>query len=443
MGYMGGSPHVALPWTQPVRARWQAVERAVTETEIRDSAALEAVIMSYNLQHRGKSTWEFSVLHRLFSEKPDLAAYFFSSVFPGMVRLLLSSPTSLPGHLPLLAAGRASSVTLDRHQVSVILVNGFFCTWQDRNEKETNLPNANFNILYGRSELVSKARPGREEACLQKLLCLVSYFSQVVVSPPSGPVTFSRLVLDSSPDWASSSRHLSSIHLMATGDITTSQGHLQVDFANKFVGGGVLRSGMGQEEVRFITWPELMASRLLTEALGDQEALVVTGAEQFSLHTGFGDSFQFKGDVLAGTDTRGGRTNIVAMDAVKYSPEAEDQFTFSQVQRELNKAFVAFHSKNEGDLEAVATGNWGCGAFGGDPHLKLVIQLLAASEAGRDLQYYTFGDEELVKEGRELFVNNRPGATVGELYTTVKFFCDMTGTEKTGEKLFQHLRGKH
>ncbi len=56
--------------------------------------------------------------------------------------------------------------------------------------------------------------------------------------------------------------------------------------------------------------------------------------------------------------------------------------------RELLKAFVAFSPT---DLEAgstptaaarvgVATGAWGCGAFGGDMQLKAVIQWLAASE---------------------------------------------------------------
>lgn len=28
----------------------------------------------------------------------------------------------------------------------------------------------------------------------------------------------------------------------------------------------------------------------------------------------------------------------------------------------------------------IATGNWGCGAFGGDPEIKSMIQWLAASE---------------------------------------------------------------
>ena len=43
----------------------------------------------------------------------------------------------------------------------------------------------------------------------------------------------------------------------------------------------------------------------------------------------------------------------------------------------------------------MATGNWGCGAFGGDPKLKFLIQLMAAAEASRDLAYFTFHDLQL------------------------------------------------
>ena len=45
---------------------------------------------------------------------------------------------------------------------------------------------------------------------------------------------------------------------------------------------------------------------------------------------------------------------------------------------------------------AIATGNWGCGAFGGDPQLKSLIQWIAASVCGAPLlKYYTFGDERM------------------------------------------------
>ena len=47
---------------------------------------------------------------------------------------------------------------------------------------------------------------------------------------------------------------------------------------------------------------------------------------------------------------------------------------------------------------AVATGNWGCGAFGGDVRLKALLQLMAAAVSGRDVVYFTFGDRQLQED---------------------------------------------
>lgn len=44
--------------------------------------------------------------------------------------------------------------------------------------------------------------------------------------------------------------------------------------------------------------------------------------------------------------------------------------------RVFNVSNLSHVQKNIG----VATGNWGCGAFGGDPELKSIIQWLAASQ---------------------------------------------------------------
>lgn len=51
----------------------------------------------------------------------------------------------------------------------------------------------------------------------------------------------------------------------------------QVDFANRFVGGGVTGAGLVQEEIRFLINPELIASRLITEVLDHNECLIITG----------------------------------------------------------------------------------------------------------------------------------------------------------------------
>ena len=52
---------------------------------------------------------------------------------------------------------------------------------------------------------------------------------------------------------------------------------LQVDFANRLVGGGVLGRGCVQEEIRFLGFTEMIVSRLFTEELADHECLIVTG----------------------------------------------------------------------------------------------------------------------------------------------------------------------
>jgi len=54
------------------------------------------------------------------------------------------------------------------------------------------------------------------------------------------------------------------------------------------------------------------------------------------------------------------------MDALRFRNPAI-QFSYENVQRELIKAYTSFHATR---LPAIATGNWGCGAFNGDRQLK-------------------------------------------------------------------------
>ena len=432
--------HVRLPWSRenlyPVeeggrrqlRSRWQLVLQAL-QRPLRTSQDLELAILSYNSRYEGKHDWDFSGLHHLFTEvfEPDESEAFFASTLPGMVELVVSSPSVLTCPLPLLRAGTAHSTTLSQHQVSCLLANAFFCTFPRRNVMKahsefSNYPMINFNALFGKN-----AR--RQTACLEKLKCLLCYFSQVTSRPRQGLVTFSRLSLPaySRPRWAESTNTLAKLHLDWRGTIEQEgEGMLQADFANRFIGGGVLRSGLVQEEIRFTICPELIASLVFTEALEDQEAVLITGAEQFCSYTGYGDSFLFTGRVQDTTEqdaSRRRRTSVVAMDALRFSgfKDPEVQFDSVKLDRELNKAFVAFQKHGEERMAAVATGNWGCGAFGGDVRLKLVLQLLAASEAGRDVAYFTFGDRELVEEGAELYQSLQEAKmTVGRLYKMVR-----------------------
>lgn len=64
---------------------------------------------------------------------------------------------------------------------------------------------------------------------------------------------------------------------------------------------------------------------------------------------------------------------------------------------------MGFHSKNIDNLSPVATGNWGCGIFRGNPRLKSLIQLMACTAANRDMAYFTFHNNDLMKDISEMY----------------------------------------
>ena len=243
---------------------------------------------------------------------------------------------------------------------------------------------------------------------------------------PCGTVSFERLALATPwPRWETSTRPIDDVvlHVSSPGTIEDDgRAMLQVDFANKLLGGGVLSRGCVQEEIRMLICPELLLSRLLTEELAADEALVMTGCERYSDYSGYADTFRWRGDFRE--DEHGSRdawgrrqVEVVAIDATAFRSVggAPAQFQVDMVRRELNKALTGFRADSfhvaEGGarLSAVATGNWGCGAFRGHPQLKALIQLMACAEAARDICYFTFGDEKF-------------GRALGDMYS---FLCSM------------------
>ena len=62
---------------------------------------------------------------------------------------------------------------------------------------------------------------------------------------------------------------------------------------------------------------------------------------------------------------------------------------------------------------SISTSNWGCDAFGGNPRIKCLVQVLAASIAGvRKLDFYTFGEKGLAADF-ESALKMMKGQTVG------------------------------
>ncbi|XWS20666.1 hypothetical protein CRYUN_Cryun31cG0122600 [Craigia yunnanensis] len=292
-----------------------------------------------------------------------------------------------------------------------------------------------------------------------KVRCIVHYFQRICSQMPTGFVSFERKLLSlehhpwqsgvSYPNadfWTKSTIPLCPFLVHSSGLIEDhSTGVLEVDFANKYLGGGALHRGCVQEEIRFMINPELIAGMLFLPSMTENEAIEIVGAERFSGYTGYASSFRFSGDYVdkRSIDFLGRRkTRIVAIDAL-CCPRM-NQYKLKYLLRETNKAFCGFldqskytqykrlfkimdsvqlneapstsietnggsmaeevrKSDEKGDqfmdpenCIGIATGNWGCGAFGGDPEIKTIIQWLAASQALRPfISYYTFGLEAL------------------------------------------------
>ncbi|XP_042816191.1 poly(ADP-ribose) glycohydrolase isoform X4 [Panthera tigris] len=396
-------------------SRWELIQTALLNKFTRPQNLKDA-ILKYNVAYSKK--WDFTALVDFWDKvlEEAEAQHLYQSILPDMVKIALCLPNICTQPIPLLKQKMNHSITMSQEQIASLLANAFFCTFPRRNAKMkseySSYPDINFNRLF----------EGRSSRKPEKLKTLFCYFRRVTEKKPTGLVTFTRQSLEDFPEWERCDKPLTRLHVTYEGTIEgNGQGMLQVDFANRFVGGGVTGAGLVQEEIRFLINPELIVSRLFTEVLDHNECLIITGTEQYSEYTGYAETYRWARSHEDGSERdawqrRG--TEIVAIDALHFRRYL-DQFVPEKIRRELNKAYCGFlrPGVSSENLSAVATGNWGCGAFGGDARLKALIQIMAAAVAERDVVYFTFGDSELMRDiyNMHTFLTERK-LTVGEVY---------------------------
>ncbi|XP_074647894.1 poly(ADP-ribose) glycohydrolase-like [Tubulanus polymorphus] len=441
-------PVELVPGQKELQQRWDVIRKALT-AEHTSSYDIEESILSYNTRYENK--WNFAGLHSFFNEVlTDIESKeIFENVLPGMMALTLKLPELCTQGIPLLRAGSSHSITFSQQQIACLLANAFFCTFPRRNSKQkqseySNFPDINFTGLF------QAGRNGPSTRTIEKLKCIFHYFKRVVSNMPTGNVTFTRRILKNSPQWNSSTAKLHRLYVSASGTIEDDgHGLLQADFANRFIGGGVLRQGLVQEEIRFMICPEMIVSRLFTEALLANEVLLMTGCERFSNYKGYSDSFIWDGNYVDSTPRDSWKrrcTDVLAIDALVVR-QFSQQFRPSYVNRELTKAFSGFVNSGVAakHLSAIATGNWGCGAFGGDKRLKGLIQLMAAAEAKRDVAYFTFADSQFSTQLYEMHkFAVEHDLTVGDLWAQIQQYnqnvCSkLKGREKPVKNLYEYI----
>lgn len=390
--------------------------------------------------------------------------YFVKSTLPFIVSEAIAIADRFPDGLPLLV--EPSRVCLSRSQVCSILASMFFgvlplpCTGEGRAKQDW--PSASFEYF-----ITERAHP----STTAKLRCVLQYFNvmreRTAAASMNGTVTFCRVALEptSVPDFSTSSVRMVPLVPHATGSIDDAQHCLHVDFANEYLGGGVLFSGAVQEEIRFSVSPECLAALPLCPSMLRREAILLAGTEVFSKVTGYSRSLLFAGphedrtprirdlpasdDALASAygaasslsaapssgaadETREDPNTIlsciVAIDALPFaSRQLLPQLEKATFDRDLVKAFVGFSvSASESSYSRfpnVSTGKWGCGAFNGQIAIKILQQWLAASQAGRGLEFYLFDSAHLAPTLSRLSAElTAVEASVGGVYRTVEAF---------------------
>jgi len=341
------------------------------------------------------------------------------------------------GELDLLREGRAACVQVGRQLAHALLSCALFGVCKSA---------AGFDWPYFSMEPLWRV-VDNYDVVRAKIACQLAYhheaFRRDNFAEDSQPIRFTRKVLVDGFDeevWLNSTTPLGEfrvIHHGANVSIGTAPNHvLRADFANASLGGGVWSRGAVQEEILFSEEPELCVGMLLAQDLGDRESLHIEHSMRYSTTIGYSATLQFA-KPLHPPESYG---PVIAMDAIEFRDSFradKTQYTTHSMVRELCKSLCAFLPCESalvgGDrddaaeaslIPPVATGNWGCGAFGGDPQLKALLQWLSASTACRPIDYYTHTDarvanrldDDLVRRLRSRY------ATVGGLFTALSQF---------------------
>uniref|UniRef100_T1HAH1 poly(ADP-ribose) glycohydrolase n=1 Tax=Rhodnius prolixus TaxID=13249 RepID=T1HAH1_RHOPR len=163
--------------------------------------------------------------------------------------------------------------------------------------------------------------------------------------------------------------------------------------------------------------------------------------ERFNKYVGYGDTFTWAGNYVESKmnldSYRRLNSVVIAIDATHFNASPSEQYKLVALNRELNKAHVGFSFGSYGNI---ATGNWGCGAFKGDPRFKFLIQLMAASVNKKNVAYFTFGDIKLRDDLYAMynFIKTNK-VTVGTLWHILSAYYDTNVAKKTGLSLYDYL----
>ncbi|CAF1143631.1 unnamed protein product [Didymodactylos carnosus] len=323
-----------------------------------------------------------------------------------------------------LQAGKPGKVTYTISQARHILANAFFLNTTSIKTRRIIRKGGYETFGYGNIDLTdlyeNVNRIGQE-----RLLCLLSYFHQSIEEQSNERViTIERYgTTVTIPHWSTQDMiiHSSIVNIFTDRMENVQDANAFVDFANKDIHIHCIIPCCTQEEILFSCCPEAFLSMLICETLMDNEVVLIRGAKRFVDYDGYGSSFRFNGIY---NNNSSNCQDILVMDAC-----FENQFTRDMIERDLGKAFRAFSSQTG----KIVTGNWGCGAFGGNFIHKFLQQVCAATvlQGQVTLEYSVYGQEKLADTLKTLIDTlNEKKKTVKEVYNMmIEYTKDKTEFE--------------
>jgi poly(ADP-ribose) glycohydrolase len=325
------------------------------------------------------------------SSGPDTERTTFLDAWPRLRDLALALPSLFAdGTLPILSRN-AASATLSRRQVACLLVHMFLGTipaqpWASASGGEAGA--VGFGIWYTSDQAV----PHAADAYLRALM---AYFASIAKCTDdddhwSQALRYDLVVGDLPSIKDGPFLPFTSIDVLNT--FTTASpflglpGGAAVVMSNRHVGFGV--SGT-QEEIHVGSSPEACIVSLLCPPLAADEVLAVRGAIATVEIEGYGRGTRLGRVLPRANEREWEERTMLFMDALELdvhdASSGLPDLAPGNVRRELRKAYIAFASSAD-PYTHVLTGLWGCGAFGGDPEVKTVVQWCAAALAGLPLR---------------------------------------------------------
>ena len=323
----------------------------------------------------------------------------FFKIYKHLQLLALDSENILPKKIPLLKKDSEDKYELTRKQTALIFLLSFF-NLLDLNqfkERETN-PFVVFEVLQS-----SKGTKFEFARCFLNYLTIIGKWLSEKNQILDEKIKFFRTTKYLDINNLDKNKNLCQIKIYKEGSLSNGETPYFVDFANMFIGGGVFEGGCVQEEILFASRPEATVAMFFMEVMSEKDAIRIDNAIKYSNYSGYARSFKFDGSAINdyNFDKIKKNNKIIAIDACIQKNDPDGIIEIEDIKRDILKAYSGFMlvhcEKNEKEEEkSISTGNWGCGAFGGDHELKFFQQWVSASFAGiQRIDYYTFGSKEM------------------------------------------------